>query len=440
VTLHPILAEKLTAALRPAPAVSSTVRSARLPDIAGKVHAVIGMRRTGKSTFLRQLLEARRRESPVEQSLLISLEDDRLAGIDHTQLDLLLEEYYRRHPELRGRETVHWFLDEIQVVPGWERFLRRVLDTEAVSLTVCGSSAKMLSREIHTTLRGRAIETVIRPFSFREFLRHRGEEPEREPLAWTAAERSRIEKRFREFLVEGGFPETQGLATPLRIQLLQGYVDAVLFRDVVERHGVTQVHALRWILRHLLRNPASSFSTTRLHQDLKSQGMAIGREAVQDLFDHLVDAFLVSAIPVATESERRRNTNPRKVHPVDPGLIKAFDASARAQTGHALETAVFDELERRRLDVAYVRTEEGFEVDFLARAPDGDAELIQVCADLSAAGTLERESRALESASKEHPDAERRVLVLDRDGVVSAHAAGIVAVPAYEWLLDARYA
>lgn len=434
--VHPILAEKLTAALLPVVPIALTRRDARLPDIPDKVHVVIGMRRSGKSTYLQQLLDDRRRRLPVERSLLISFEDDRLAGIGLDQLDFLLEEYFRRYPELRGRETVHWFLDEIQVVPGWERFLRRVLDTEKVALTVSGSSAKLLSREIHTSLRGRGIETVIRPFSFLEFLRHRGEEPEREPRGWTAADRSLIEKRFREFLSEGGFPETQGLEMALRIQLLQGYVDTVLFRDIVERHGVTQVHALRWIVRHMLRNPAGNFSVSRLYQDLKSQGTTIGREAVQALFDLVIDAFLTSAVPIATDSERKRQSNPRKLYPVDPGLIKAFDASARTQVGHALETAVFNDLERRRADVAYVRTEQGFEVNFLARVPGAKAQLIQACADLSEAETLSRESRALESAAREHPDAEHRLLVLDRDGASSARAQGIEAVPAYEWLLE----
>lgn len=177
--------------------------------------------------------------------MYLSFEDDRLSGIDAGQLDALLEEHYRRHPELRGEATVHWFLDEIQLVAGWERFVRRILDTEQVEVVVSGSSARMLSREVHTSLRGRGMETVIHPFSFREFLRHRDEEPDKAPSRWTSAERSRVEKRFREYLREGGFPEAQGLPAGLRVELLQGYVDAVLFRDVVERHGVTQVAAGR---------------------------------------------------------------------------------------------------------------------------------------------------------------------------------------------------
>ena len=205
-TLHPVLTEKLNAALAPAQPLSFTRRDARLPAVPGKIHAVIGMRRTGKTTFLRQVLAERRGALPPERALYLSFDDDRLAGLAADQLALLLEEYYRRYPEVRGRATVHWLLDEIQLMPGWERFVRRVLDSEQVEIAVSGSSARMLSREVHTSLRGRGMETVIRPFSFREFLRHRGEEPERDAGRWTAAERSLVEKRFREYLVEEDSP------------------------------------------------------------------------------------------------------------------------------------------------------------------------------------------------------------------------------------------
>lgn len=433
--LHPVLAEKLSAALEAGPLPPFTRRDARLPALPNKAHAVVGMRRTGKTTFLRQLVAERREELPAERAVFLGFDDDRLADVSVEQLGFLLEEYYRRYPALRGRQTVLWVLDEVQLVPGWERFVRRVLDSEKVEIVVSGSSARMLSREVHTSLRGRGLATVIRPFSFREFLRHRGEEPADEPRRWTPAERSLVEKRFREFLVEGGFPEAQGLAPALRIELLQGYVDTVLFRDVVERHRVSQVAALRWMVRHCLRNPAGSFSVHRLHRDLRSQGLGLARDGVEAMLDHLMDAFLLSAVPLATDSERRRNTNPRKLYPVDPGLVDAFDAGARANLGHALETAVANELERRGADVGYVKTADGLEVDFLARHRAAGEELLQVCADPSPSDTRARELRALASAAKEHPRAARRLLVLDRDSLVPAEGLRVAVQPAYEWLL-----
>jgi hypothetical protein len=435
VPLHPILADKLSSTLAASPVPPFTRRDARLPAIAGKVHSVIGMRRAGKTTFLHQLQAERRRSVPVERALFLSLDDERLGGIEVDQLGFLVEEYYRRYPASRGRDSVLWLLDEVQLVPGWERFVRRVIDSEKAEIVVSGSSARLLSREVHTSLRGRGIATVIRPFSFREFLRHRAEEPREEPRRWTPAERSLVEMRFREYLVEGGFPEAQGLPAPLRVELLQGYVDTVLFRDVVERYGVTQVAALRWLVRHCLRNPAGAFSVHRLHRDLRSQGHGLGREAVDAMLGHLLDAFLLSAVPIATESERQRNSNPRKLYPADPGLIGAFDASGRANVGHALESAVLNELDRRGAESAYVKTEEGLEVDFLARHPGAGEELVQVCADPSEPGVRDRELRALAAAAALHPRAERRLLVLDRDALPPVATPGVEVLPAYEWLL-----
>jgi hypothetical protein len=435
-SLHPVLSEKLSEAVLPTPPLSMTLRDAHLPAVSGKVHAVIGMRRAGKTTFLRQLLAECRAELPTEQAIYLSFDDDRLGELPLEQLSFLLEEYYRRYPGLRGTKQVHWFLDEIQLVSGWERFARRVLDTEKISLVVSGSSAKMLSREVHSSLRGRGMETIIRPFGFREFLRHRREEPAKPPERWTAADRSHMEHQFREFLIQGGFPEIQNLPTNLRIDILQGYVDSVLFRDVVERHAISQVAALRWIVRHALRNPAGRVSVHRLYQGLRSQGHAIGKDAVHAMVGHLIDAFLISAVSIATESERQRNSNPRKIYPSDPGLISAFAASGRANVGHALETVVFHELDRRDAEIAYVKCGGDLEVDFLARFPDGSEELIQVCADLSDPATHARELRAIEAAADLHPQATRRLLVLNRDAMDGAKPPPELTIePASDWIL-----
>ena len=436
-SLHPVLNEKLNAAVAPGPELVATRRDAALPAIPGKIHAVIGMRRVGKTTYLRQLQSQWRASVEPARVVYLNFEDDRLAGLPLEQLGMLLEEYYRSYPEWRGRETVWWLLDEIQVVNGWERFVRRLMDTERIEVVVSGSSARMLSREVHTSLRGRGTETVIRPFSFREFLRHRGEEPEGKARALTSAKRSRVERFFGEYLAVGGFPEAQGLAAGLRVELLQGYVDTVLFRDVVERRGVTQVAALRWLTRQCLKNPAGSFSVHRLHQDLKAQGLGVAKDALHAMVGHLEDAFLLRCVPLATESERRRNSNPRKIYPVDTGMIGAFDRTGRSNVGHALETVVLHELDRRQAEVGYVRTGTGHEVDFLARFHGGREELIQVCVDTGPAETRERELQALEEALREHPRATPKLLVLNFEQLAVKVSPGVMVQAAYQWLLDA---
>jgi predicted AAA+ superfamily ATPase len=332
--------------------------------------------------------------------------------------------------------VVWWFFDEIQVVAGWERFVRRLMDTEKVAVVVSGSSARLLSREVHTSLRGRGFETVLRPFSFREFLRHRGEEPGKPVSRLSPSERSLIEKRLREYLEVGGFPEAQGIEARLRILLLQGYVDTLLLRDVVERYQVSQIAALRWVVRACLRNPAGLLSAHVLYRDLKSQGHAVSKDTVHALLGYLVDAFLLTLVPLQTESERQRNTNPRKVYPADSGLIRAFDTSGRANLGRALETAVFNELERRGAEVGYVKTEEGYEVDFHARLPEGQSLLVQVCADALVPEVLEREVRALNAAARRYPRAQRVLIVLTREQAAAVSEAGVRVCPAYEWFLE----
>lgn len=402
----------------------------------GKATAVIGMRRAGKTTYLHQLRRERlERGVPRERLVYVNFEEEGLVGLPAEMLGSLAEEYYRRYPSLRGRETVTWCLDEIQTVPGWERFVRRLLDSERVEVFVSGSSAALLSREIATAMRGRAWEVLIHPFSFEESLRHRGVALPADAGFLAPAERSTLERAFLDYLTVGGFPETQDFEPATRRQVLADYVDVAMLRDVAERHSVSNVTALRWLVRHLLGNAAGLFSVEKFFKDLKSQGFRVAKDTVHQLVAHLADCFLIRVVWMEASSERQRMVNPRKVYPVDPGLIPIFDRSGRANVGHALETAVLIELERRRMETTYVRTAGGREVDFLARTPEGGLELIQVCADVSDPETMARELRALEEAAVDYPQATRRLLTLTAEALPRERPPGIVVQPAYEWML-----
>jgi hypothetical protein len=394
------------------------------------------MRRAGKTTFLWQLLAERARAgTPRGGMLYFSFEDERLAGLAAADLGVIVEEFYRLNPHGRDTRRAALFLDEVQLVPGWERFARRLLDTEHIELFLSGSSARLLSREVATSMRGRAVEARVFPFSFREYLRHQGREPAPSAARLSKAARTAVERALESYLNAGGFPEAQGLTPRDRADLLRGYVDVVLLRDVIERHGVTHAAALRWMVRHLLGNAGGAFSVHRLTNDLRSQGLKVGKDTLYAYLEHLEDAFLVHTVPVATASERRRMSNPRKAYPADPALIPVFDRSG-ANTGHALETCVALELLRRGCDLAYVRTAGDFEVDFLARSPDGAEALIQVCADLGDAATREREVRALLAARDEHPEASLH-LVTQRPETARDIPAEIALHSMAVWLLEA---
>lgn len=391
-----------------------TRRDARLPAVPGKAVAVVGMRRSGKTTFLWQCLADRLAAGAPREALLhLNFEDERLADLQAADLQWVVEEYYRLAPHLRDRRRVTFFFDEIQVVPGWETFARRLIDSEQADLFMTGSSARLLSREVATSMRGRALEVVIHPFSFREALRHAGVEPGQPGSAWPKALRTEIDGRLREYLTVGGFPEAQGVPARDRIDLLRTYVDVAILRDVIERYGVSNPLPLRWLQRHLLANPAALFSVQKFYHSLRSQGVPVGKDTLHTFLGYLEDTFLVRVIALHTASERQRMVNLRKVYPVDPGLIPVYERTGRLNLGHALETAVLVELERRGYEVSYVRTNEGFEVDFLARSPEGRWMLLQVCADLSDAATREREVRALVSATAEYPDATPLLITLD---------------------------
>lgn len=411
--MRDLLQQLITDSLATSP-LTFTRRDAYLPAVPGKAIAVVGMRRSGKTTFLWQCLADRLAAgAPREALLYLNFEDERLAGMQATDLQWVVEDYYRLAPQLRDRQRVTFFFDEIQVVQGWEAFARRLMDSEQADLFLTGSSARLLSREVATSMRGRALEVLIHPFSFREALRHAAVEPAEPCSSWSKALRTEIDERLRAFLAVGGFPEAQGVPPRERRDLLRSYVDVAILRDVIERHAVSNPLPLRWLQRHLLASPATLFSVQKFYDALRSQGIGVGKDTLHAFLGYLEDSFLVRIVALHSASERQRMVNRRKVYPVDPGLIPVYDRVGRPNLGAALETAILVELERRGCEVAYVRTREGFEVDFLAQSPEGEWLLLQVCADLSDAATREREVRALLSAAADYPHATPLLISLD---------------------------
>lgn len=412
-----------------------TPREVALPSLPGKADAVIGMRRSGKTWLLFQDMQARLAEGRPRESLLyMNFEDERLVGLEATDLGDLLDALYRRHPALRERGAFFYW-DEVQNVTGWERFVRRLLDEEHGRVVVTGSSAKLLSRELATSLRGRSLPTELLPFSFAEALVHAGQAV---PSPWPPPDRQRYVLRhaFDAYLLAGGFPEVQSLDERLRVRVLQDYVDAVLFRDIVERHGVSNVTALRYLVRRLLSAPAGRFSVHRFHNDVRSQGLQVGKDTLHDYLGHLEDAYLVFAVPIDSESERVRASNPRKIYPIDPALARAHSYRAADNVGHLLETVVYLQLRRLGFQAHYLTTRAGGEVDFVARrATDSAPRLVQVCASMADPATRARELVALRDAMQERRVQQGEIVTLDEAETLTVAEGEIRLVPAWAWLL-----
>jgi len=368
------LFEQLAAATRdPLPAL--TRRDVRLPAVPGKSFAVTGARRAGKTSFLWQVLADRLAAGqPRESLVLLGLEDDRLGGVTTADLSWFLEEYFTRYPRLRHQQEVTLCLDEVQLVPEWERFVRRVMDTEKVLVLVSGSSSKLLSREVATSLRGRGLEVRVHPFSFREALRHAGEEPDRPWEELGPGERSTVQYHLRSWLEVGGFPEVQSLAPPERHQVLASYVDLMLLRDVIERYNVSNPHAIRWLQRRLLSQPGGGFTVQSLWEQARDEGIVVGKDSFHDYVAYFEDCFLIRTV-AAHGTHALRRVNPRKVYPIDTGLI-----ALQGDPGHGgrLETAVVIELERRGYELTYVLSEAREEIGLLGAGPGRERVLVRV--------------------------------------------------------------
>lgn len=412
---------------RPLPEL--TARTVRLPWLPRKADAVVGMRRAGKTYLLfsrmKELVEA---GTPREDLLYVNFEDERLGDVRAEHLSRIVEAHYRANPAARGRPGA-FFFDEIQLVEGWERFVRRMIDTEDVHVCVTGSSAKLLAREIATSLRGRSLATEVFPFSFAEALAHAGI---RAAGRLSAARRSELQRAATHYLRRGGFPEVQRVDEPTRVRVLQDYLDVAMFRDLVERHAIANATALRRFVRQLMSSPASLVSVHKILGDLRSQGLSVGKDSLHAWLEHVQDAYVFFAVPIHTASERTRQTNPRKIYAVDPGLVTACARRGSADRGQLLETAVFGELRRRTADLAYARTSSGLEVDFVT--PDG---LVQACVALDAPTTRERETRALREAMAEHGRREATVVTELDEQEIDVPEGTIHVVPFWRWAIGA---
>ncbi|MDO8737539.1 ATP-binding protein, partial [Candidatus Deferrimicrobium sp.] len=237
-------------------------RHVRIEPVPGKAAVCIGVRRCGKSTYLFQIMERLlNRGVPRENILYLNFFDDRLHNLRQDNLGLITEAYYSLYPEKKNTETVYCFFDEMQEVPGWESFVDRLMRTERCEVYLTGSSARMLSKEIATQMRGRALSWELFPFSFREFLAYKGTECTG-PMS--TKKRLLVQKAFEEYWETGGFPEVAGLDRRLRIRIHQEYFHAILFRDLVERHDVSHPKAMTDLAHRLVDNTASLYSVNNL--------------------------------------------------------------------------------------------------------------------------------------------------------------------------------
>jgi hypothetical protein len=409
-------------------------RRIRIETVRGKAAVCIGVRRSGKSTYLFQIIQ-RLKDSgvPRENILYLNFFDDRLHNLRQNNLGLITEAYYSLYPEKKNAETVYCFFDEIQAVPGWEPFVDRLMRTEKCEVYLTGSSAQMLSKEIATQMRGRALSWEMFPFSFREFLDWKGIDS-----ASTLSTKKRlvVQKAFEEYWDTGGFPEVAGLSRDLQIKIHQEYFHAILFRDLVERHDVSHPKAVTDLAHWLADNTASMYSVNSLTRYLKSLGHKAPKSVVSNYLEWFEDAYFLFTVRIFDASLARSNTNPKKVYCVDHALVTSVSSGILVNSGHLLENLVFTALRRLHPKIYYYKTKTGREVDFIVPLRKRVRMLIQVCESLAEPQTRKREIAALAEAMTELNLKSGTIVTRGEDEQIDAGGGAINVVPIWRFLLD----
>ena len=410
------------------------------------VHIITGMRRSGKTFYLFQLMhELLLHGIPHERLLYFDFSDDRLKPLRHDVMQAVVDEYWRQVPDART-QGCYLFLDEVQEVENWQGFCQRVAEQESVTLVITGSSSKVSSSEIATQFRGRSHVHEMWPLSFTEYCRfHHKQLPDSPARTYAPQEITYMESVFDTYLQWGGFPGIQRASEQDRIELLQGYVRDVVARDVAERGGREDIALTMQLALFAIRNTACELSANELAKRLKDAGYTAYWGKVQSLLELLQEAYLIHYLPEYTTMLKPGTTATPKVYAEDPGLAFAVSRANQQDFGKRLETLVYIELRRRlsgrRTDTVSSLTVpggKGEKVDFLV----GDAlaiepyELLQVTYGMQANRTRKRELDSLVAAMRYTNLREGTIISLRERETVQTDAGTIHIVPAWQWCIE----
>ncbi len=408
-------------------------RSLKIEVLPGKATICIGVRRCGKSTYMSQIMQ-RFLDEGIERSNLLSIDffDNRLHNLQHSNLEQILEAYYSLYPEKKNNEKIYCFFDEIQTVENWELFINRLLRAEECEVYITGSSAKMLSKEIATQMRGRSLAWEMFPLSFHEFLKFN--QVDFAPLS--TKQRLLMNKHFDLYFKKGGFPETATVNENLRIKIHQEYFNTIIFRDLIERHDIKHPKAILDLAQFLLHNVSSRYSIKSLYRYLKLLHHSISTDTIAQYMDWFEDAYFLFQVYIYDGSLKRASTNDKKIYCIDHALVTSVASGILVNSGHLLESMVYVALRRLTEKIYYYRTKSSKEVDFIIILNSKERRLIQVCESLVEPKTMQREINALNEAMEELDLKIGIILTRVEEKKISVANGDILVMPVWKFLLE----
>jgi predicted AAA+ superfamily ATPase len=378
----------------------------------GSIVVITGIRRCGTSTLMRQLSEQ------YSDFLYINFDDDRLMDFSLADFPSLMLIFEKTCP---GTKVI--FIDEIQNVAGWERFIRRIHD-EGYKVFLTGSNANLLSAELGTHLTGRYSKITLYPFSFREFLRYKSVSTDR----ITENKKAAILAEFDRYLSGGGFPEFLKYGDP---EYLKRIYDDILYRDILSRFGIREVKGFRHLAHYLFTNTANAASYNALKNMLGFKSVV----SVRDYVGFLEEAYLIFEIFRYDFSLKKQHVNEKKLYCIDTGLRNAVAFRFSEDKGRLLENLVLIELLRRGKAVYFFKSPK--ECDFITEEKGKITGAIQVCYELSRENR-DRELGGLAGAITAHDLPDGIILTYNQEEIIHHGDAVVHVLPVWKWLTRYR--
>ena len=410
-------------------------RDIRLPINRKKIITIPGVRRCGKSSLMEIAINHLVQNNvPQSHILWLGFDDERLKNMTSDELDEVIAAYMEMYPDIPIKE-VHMFFDEIQLIKDWEYFVLRLYKSYCKNIYVCGSNATMLSTELSSSLRGYPLEYETYPLSFHEYCRFCGINTE----SHLEQDKARLRNAFDTYNHESAFPEIVLTRSPSeRLQLLQGYFDTMILKDLVEHYKISNISVVRYFVKRIMANLTKPTSINAIYRDIKSQGLKVSKDDLYLWADYICNIFLFIRIPKFEPSLIKEQNALSKYYCIDNGLRGAVLSPQSNDKGKNLENTVFLQLNRSKLPSDKISYYQGNnECDFVLRREDQVLQLLQATWDMEDTATREREITGILEASHATGCDNLLIITHDEENTLTCNGKTIRILPAWKWLLSA---